>query len=152
VLAGLGLWLAIQIVVPLRHHLYPGDTGWTEQGHRFAWRMKLRDKVSRAMFTVHDPATGRIWLIDNRRILTPRQDSKMASQPDMILQFAHHLADTWRRREQVAAPEVRALVLSSLNGREPAQLIDSTRDLARVPRDLYAAEWILPLTAPLPAR
>jgi len=31
-------------LVPLRHLLYPGYVSWNEQGHRFAWQMKLRDK------------------------------------------------------------------------------------------------------------
>jgi hypothetical protein len=39
-----GGWLAMQLLIPLRHHLYPGDVAWTEEGHRFSWRMKLRDK------------------------------------------------------------------------------------------------------------
>lgn len=34
-----------QILYPLRHHLYPGDVTWNELGHRYSWRMKLRDKV-----------------------------------------------------------------------------------------------------------
>ena len=151
ILAGLGLWLAVQILVPLRHHLYPGDTSWTEQGHRFAWQMKLRDKDSRAQFSVLDPATGRAWKIDNSDFLTPRQERKMASRPDMILQYAHFLADRWRKVEGIAEPDVRALVLASLNGRPPALLIDPTRNLANEPRSLLTADWILPLLEPLPA-
>ena len=135
-----------QVLIPMRHHLYPGDTSWTEQGHRFAWQMKLRDKKSRAEFTVHDPDTGRTWVVNNRQFLSPRQIRKMASRPDMILQFAHYLADTWRTDLGVANPEVNALVLSSLNGRPPELLIDPSRNLAVIERDLRAADWILPLT------
>lgn len=146
----LGLWVASQILIPMRHHLYPGDTSWTEQGHRFAWQMKLRDKQSRAAFVVRDPATGRVWEIDNRQFLTPRQIRKMSSRPDMILQFAHHLADVWRARMGVTDPVVNAVVWSSLNGRTPDLLIDPSRNLADVPRSLAAADWILPLVADLP--
>jgi len=39
----------------------------------------------------------------------------------------------------------------SLNGRPPATILDPDRDLAAVPRDLRHADWILPLTEPLPA-
>ena len=38
------VWLAIQILVPLRHWLYTGNASWTEEGHRFSWHMKLRSK------------------------------------------------------------------------------------------------------------
>ncbi|MCI0746752.1 MAG: HTTM domain-containing protein [Verrucomicrobia subdivision 3 bacterium] len=40
-------YLAIQLLVPLRHLLYPGSVHWTEEGHRFSWHMKLRDKTRR---------------------------------------------------------------------------------------------------------
>ena len=33
-------------------HLYPGDVAWTEEGHRFAWHMRLKDKVGAARFLV----------------------------------------------------------------------------------------------------
>lgn len=146
----LGLWVASQILIPMRHHLYPGDTSWTEQGHRFAWQMKLRDKESRAEFFVRDPATGRTWAVDNRQFLTPRQIRKMSSRPDMILQFAHHLAEIWQDRLGVESPVVNAVVWSSLNGRTPDLLIDPSRNLAEVPRSLAAADWILPLIADMP--
>jgi len=34
----------------LRHWLYPGNVSWTEEGHRYAWHMKLRDKDCTATF------------------------------------------------------------------------------------------------------
>jgi vitamin K-dependent gamma-carboxylase len=37
-------WLVLQIAVPLRHFIIPGEVSWTEEGHRFSWHMKLRDK------------------------------------------------------------------------------------------------------------
>ena len=44
VLAFLAVYVAVQLLVPLRHLLYPGDVAWTEEGHRFSWRMRLREK------------------------------------------------------------------------------------------------------------
>ena len=38
-------YIFIQFLFPLRHFLYPGNVSWTEEGHKFAWQMKLRDKV-----------------------------------------------------------------------------------------------------------
>ncbi|MDX5442717.1 MAG: HTTM domain-containing protein, partial [Hymenobacteraceae bacterium] len=38
------LYAATQILVPLRHFLYPGNVNWTEEGHKFAWHMMLRSK------------------------------------------------------------------------------------------------------------
>ena len=45
VVCGVFLWVGLQCVLPLRHYLIPGNVSWTEEGHRFSWRMKLRDKV-----------------------------------------------------------------------------------------------------------
>lgn len=148
VVALLALYMAAQILVPLRHFLYPGDVSWTEEGHHFSWHMKLRDKEATALFTLTDPASGRTWTVDLRRCRT-RQCDKMAGQPDMIVQFAHLLAEE-KRREGYPGVEVRALVLVSLNGRRPQPLVDPAVDLAKVRRSMWPARWIMPLTEPLP--
>jgi hypothetical protein len=147
-LAFIGAWLAFQILVPARHLLYPGNPSWTEQGHRFAWQMKLRDKEAEASFVVRDPATGREWPVRPSRYLKRHQAEEMAARPDMILQFAHHLARAWEKELGIRGVEVRARVCASLNGRKAALLIDPERDLARVERSLRHADWILPLEQP----
>lgn len=149
IVAGLGVWLAFQVLYPLRHLLYPGSPSWTEEGHRFAWQMKLRDKRGTARFEVRDPQTGRVWQVDPRDYLTRRQAWNMPVHPDMVLQFAHYLAEVWRRDHGVPDAEVRATVLASLNGRRRAPMIDPDRDLAQVERNLLHADWILPLDVPL---
>lgn len=146
----LGVWVASQVLIPMRHHLYPGDTSWTEQGHRFAWQMKLRDKRSRASFVVVDPSDGTVWRVDTRHFLTARQAIRMSNRPDMILQFAHHLAERWQDERGGEVPAVYAEVWTSMNGRPAQRIIDPRRDLARVTRSLAPADWILPLTTKLP--
>lgn len=139
--AALALHFAVQIALPLRHWLYPGDVAWTEEGHRFAWRMKLRDKGAGGYFLVTDPATGRRWRAEVSDYLTPDQTRPMWSRPDMILQLAHEIA----RREQATLgrrPEVRVVVRASLNYRDPEFLIDPQTDLAAVERSLRPARWI----------
>ena len=147
-LAFIGLWLAVQILVPLRHLLYPGSPHWTEEDHRFAWQMKLRDKKAEALFTVLDPASGVEWTVHPEDFLLPHQARKMPSRPDMILQFAHYLAQVWAEEEGLEKVEVRARVCASLNGRPAALLIDPDRDLVPIERDLWSADWILPLDQP----
>src|ERR1700752_5018947 len=142
------VWIGLQILVPLRYFLYPGNVSWTEEGHRFAWMMKLRDKDALAHFTVRDPASGREWRVSPERYLMPHQVGAMESRPDMILQFAHHLSRVWQEERKVPGVEVRARVCASLNGRPPALLIDPERALARVERNLRHADWILPLEQP----
>lgn len=145
VLLFLVVWIGIQLLFPLRHWLYPGNVSWTEQGHRFSWQMKLRQKTAKAQFFVKDPHTQQQYTIDPQVILSRRQYRKMATRPDMILQFAHYLRDTWAVQQGIADAQVYAEVYARLNGRKPALLIDPNRDLASVERNLLAADWILPL-------
>lgn len=143
--AGLvALFVLVQVSVPLRHHLYPGDVAWTEEGHRFSWRMMLRAKSGEVRFTATNPATNVTWQVDPRHYLTARQYRKMATQPDMIMQFSHYLAE--RIREEGAEEiEIRAEVWVSLNGREPRLLVDPETDLTKVGHSIAPASWILPL-------
>ena len=144
----MGLWLAFQVFYPLRHLLYPGSPSWNEEGHRFAWQMKLRDKQGEASFIVRDPETGGRWRVSPYDLLLPHQARKVATRPDMILQFAHYLARIWAEEHEVPNAEVRAQVCVSLNGRKAARLIDPERDLAKVERNLRHADWVLPLEQP----
>lgn len=128
-LALLHAYMLIQIALPFRHWFYPGDVAWNEEGHRFSWRMKLRDKdVDFAMFTV-DPRTGRRQRIRPNEWLTERQVEKMVSRPDMITQLARHVADR-REAETGVRPIINAQVTASLNRGERRPLIDPALDLA----------------------
>jgi vitamin K-dependent gamma-carboxylase len=144
-------YLAVQLILPIRHYFYPGNVSWTEEGHNFSWHMKLRAKTADAVFIVRHPASGQTWTVDPKQHLEPWQLTRMVIHPDMILQFSHYLAEL-KRREGYADVEVRARVLASLNGRKPQLLIDPNTDLASVSVSLLPASWILPLSEPLPQR
>jgi hypothetical protein len=73
---------------------------------------------------------------------------RFGRDPEMILHLAHLLAAEYRR-ETGRDVEVRALVLTSLNGRKPELLIDPNVDLAKEPRGFHARPWIMPQTEPL---
>ncbi|MDC0670794.1 HTTM domain-containing protein [Nannocystis radixulma] len=141
-LAGLAVYVVWQLLFPLRHWLYPGDVAWTEEGHKFAWRMKLRDKDGYVRFYATDPERGETWKIETRGRLSGWQREEMSGRPEMILQFAHFLADDLRRRGHPTI-EIRVVALVALNGREPQMLIDPTVDLARVEPTLRPSPWIL---------
>lgn len=141
--AALAGWVAVQLLLPLRHYAIAGDPSWTEQAHRFAWHMKLRDKQGTATFHV-TPSDGAGFTVDPYDHLSSTQAFLMAGHPSRIVQFAHHLS------ELHGGAEVRAETSVSLNGREPVPLVDPTVDLAAVPLWWWGnAEWILPLDEPL---
>jgi len=150
-IALLSMWVAVQVLVPLRHFAIPGNVEWTEEGLKFSWHMLLRDKTSYGYFMITDPGTGDEWYVDPGDYLTSWQQRKMSSNPDMIAEFAYYLEDQIRA-EGHEDVEIRARFFASLNGREPQMLIDPEVDLTEV---LYPwlghADWILPLHVPLRA-
>lgn len=130
-------WLGIQVLLPLRHWLYPGNVNWTEEGGRFAWRVMLVEKTGQATFFVRDPATGREQIVLPGDYLTDLQEKQMSFQPDMIAQFARFVA------RQHGNGEVRAEVYVSWNGRASRLLLDPGVNLAEVPLDLRPDSWII---------
>lgn len=140
----LAVYVVVQLLVPLRHLLYPGDVAWTEEGHRFAWRMRLREKEQSIELQVTAPSTGLDRRLDPRQFVTAWQYEGMEGRPDMILQLARHVAERARQQGHPDA-EVRVRALTSLNGRPARDQIDPTVDLAAQPRTVLPAAWIVPL-------
>jgi len=150
-LFALSLYVAFQLLFPFRHLLFPGYVSWTEEGHRFAWHMKLRKKISEITITARDPATGRTWTIDPADELVRRQLRKLGTFPDIMLQYAHHTRDRLRA-EGIESPEIYVDWQCSLNGAPPAPLSDPKVDLAKVERTWRHADWILPWPGRRPAQ
>ena len=141
---GLGaLWIAVQVLAPLRVHLYPGNVLWHEQGMRFSWRVMVRAKGGATTFLVRDKATGRETHVSPREYLTAFQENEMSGQPDLILQLAHHIKEE-RDLGARAGVEVRVASSASLNGRRSAPFVDPRVDLATIDDGLATASWILP--------
>ncbi|MFL5351521.1 HTTM domain-containing protein [Archangium sp.] len=136
-------FLGVQLLLPLRHLLYPGEPLWTEEGFRFAWNVMLMEKDGVAEFHVREPASGKHWRVSPSQHLTPDQVRMMSTQPDMLLTFAHYLAHHFAEQGHPGV-EVRADVFVSLNGRPRQRLVDPTVDLAAVGpwEDLHG--WVLP--------
>ncbi len=138
----LSLLVAVHLLVPLRHHLFEGDVAWTEEGHRYAWRMMLRSKQGYGYFTIKNTATGEESKIKPEDYLTDRQFEKVFTHPDMILEFAHYLRDLWKRRG-VPETEVRATIRVKLNGRAAKPFVNDEIDLAKERWDwLRETRWI----------
>ena len=140
--------LLMQIALPFRYLLYPGNLLWTEQGFRYSWNIMLIEKAGTVDFHLRDPATGRRWTVDPRRYLTRQQARMLSTQPDMLVQFAHFLAAEERRDGPL---EVRAEAWVTLNGRPAHLLLDPTVDLAKQADTFAPKPWILPLPTPTAA-
>ena len=142
------IYLSLQILVPLRHLLYPGKVNWTHEGHRFSWRMMLTQVHTQAYFYVTDPNVDRAFQVKPWQHLSELQADKMAYRPDMILQFAHYLAMMMPQMGPKPL-SVEARIFVSLNGRKPELFVDPNVDLAAERRSLKHARWLLPMREPL---
>jgi hypothetical protein len=137
------LYMVVQVLIPLRFLLYPGHLFWTEEGYRFSWRVMLMEKAGVTYFTVKDEKNNTSYEVNNMEFLTPLQEKMMSTQPDMIVKYAHHLAEEYSKRG-VKKAAVYGEIYVALNGRRSTLFIDSTVDLAAQPLSWKHYTWVLP--------
>ena len=142
-LALVGAFFVLQILLPFRYLLYPGELFWTEQGFRFSWRVMLMEKAGYANFKIVDPESGRQMVVDNTLYLTPIQEKQMSTQPDFILEYAHYLEKIYRDRG-IDNPKIYVDSYVALNGRQSRPYINPERDLTEIENTFKNRDWILP--------
>ena len=136
------IYVIVQMLLPFRYLTYPGDLFWTEQGYRFSWRVMLIEKAGTAFFYVTDPETGNRGEVKNCDFLTPNQEKMMATQPDLILQYAHIIKNEVESRG-LKDPIINAEVYVTLNGSRSKLFIDPEVDLTTLQDDFKPKDWIL---------
>ena len=141
------IFFILQMLVPFRYLLYPGELFWHEQGYRFSWRVMLIEKVGYTSFTIYDKETQeKITVIDDHsKFLSPIQEKQMSFQPDLILQYAHMLGDHFKKINGNNNVSVYADCHVTLNGRRSQRLINQYTDLYNENESFKPKEWILPL-------
>ena len=132
------VFFGIQLLLPWRHLLYPGDVLWTEEGFRYSWRVMVVEKTGHVEFRVQR-ADGETERVHPSQWLTMQQEGQMSVQPSMIRDFAVFLAGLEGEGTRVYAD-----AWVSLNGRTAQRLIDPHVDLAGQPRGWWAKRWVLP--------
>lgn len=145
VLSFLGLYLLIQILIPFRHWLYPGNVSWTEEGHFFSWHMKLRDKRGKLDIFVTNPDTQETKEVDIKEDLNRFQMSKLAQRPEFIYQYVQYL----KKKAQEAGnqhPVIQVKSRVSLNDRPAQYMVDPNINMADAEISLFkSSPWIVPL-------
>jgi hypothetical protein len=137
-------YLVVQVLLPLRYLLYPGPVNWTEEGFRFAWRVMLIEKTGQVEYEVSAEHPRRNFRVLPRAELTPLQVKMLSTQPDMIQDYARHLAERYRALGYQGV-RVRADAWVAFNGRPSQRLVDPRVDLSRASRSLAPKPWIVPL-------
>lgn len=138
-----GIFFIVQILLPFRYALYPGELFWTEEGYRFSWRVMLMEKAGYANFKVRDLDSGRQFYVDNTEFLTRFQEKQMATQPDFILEYAHYL-EHYFKQQNISDPEIYVESYVALNGRRSRPYINPDVDLTTLKPSLNHKTWILP--------
>lgn len=133
----------IQILLPFRYQLYPGELFWHEQGYRFSWRVMLIEKIGYTNFKIRSPNDGTSFMVDSSQHLTPFQLKQMSFQPDFILEFAHYLGEKYSTENNKV--EVYAESFVALNGRPSKRFIDPDINLINERESFKDKTWILPL-------
>lgn len=136
-------FFVIQLLLPFRYSLYPGELFWTEEGYRFSWRVMLMEKMGYTTFRIVDKASNATFYINNADFLTPLQEKQMSFQPDFILEYAHYLGDHFTAQ---GYKEVQVFAESyvALNGRLSQPFIDKEVDLYQEKESFKHKHWILP--------
>ncbi|WP_422358980.1 HTTM domain-containing protein [Reichenbachiella sp.] len=137
------VFFALQLIIPFRYLMYPGELFWTEEGFRFSWRVMLMEKAGIADFKIVDGKTGQRFYVDNRDFLTPFQEKQMSFQPDFILEYAHYLGHHFESQGHENL-EVYVDSYVALNGRPSRPFIDPEVDLMKEKESFKHKQWILP--------
>ena len=128
ILGFLGVYATLQVLVPLRHFLYPGYVGWTEEGHNFSWRMMLRTKAGEErfiIFAVKDAATGWEGTTDLQSHVKPEHRGSAFSDRKLIEQIKRSIERDAARlgRAKIRMIEVQTAVKFIVEGLESAETI-----------------------------
>lgn len=129
----------VQLVMPLRHHFIKGDVLFTEEGHRLAWRMMLRERKGVINIKVVDKETGLYDYYNYGSELTPKQVKLLSNSPDIIWQYCQKL-----KKESKKPISIFVDCSVSINRRPYYKLIDEKTDMATAKFDYFGHnEWIL---------
>ena len=101
------------------------------------------EKAGYTTFHVHNPETDQSWQVSGYEYLTPVQEKMMATQPDMILQFAHFLEREYQKKG-IEDTEITVESYVTLNGKRSSLMIDPSVDLTKQKEGFGHKDWILP--------
>ncbi len=143
IIGALSIYFVVQLLLPLRHHTFPDDVLWTEEGHRLSWRMMLRSRSGSIRFKVVNKETEKSEYVKLDEHLTKKQKRKVACYPDFAWQFAQYLKKEYAKKGEDI--QVFAINRVRVNQSKYAEFIDPKVDLANVPwRHFSHNEWIRP--------
>lgn len=135
------IFVAVQILVPLRHWLYPGSVAWTMEGQKFSWMMKLHTRTGQGKFLIK--ADREFTEIDPYDRLPPFIAGQVLAFPQNMVKYARILRAEFESRGG-RVESVTAKISLRLNDHPPRPYVDPDVDLSRVSYGGWThAEWSL---------
>ncbi|TGM58228.1 HTTM domain-containing protein [Leptospira vanthielii] len=130
-------YLTLQVTIPFRHILYPGQVIWTEEAIKYSWQVMVADKVGSAVFFIQNKP------IDPKEILTEYQYRMMTIQPEHIVQFANYLQQ--KEYEKSGTKDVPVFVQSnvSINGKPARPLFSPNEDLTKISINFFPLKGLI---------
>lgn len=144
-LGGLGLYVAWQLLFPLRHLAYPGLCRWNEEGHLFSWHMMQRTKEAYFTTTIDADELRTPIVGPEESFLSDLHRKEILYRPNLLHRYAQLRAERMRQNGYTDV-EVYIDAKASLNGRRFQHLIKPDVDLASVPHRQF---WPCPIVEPL---
>lgn len=127
-LAILGAFLLFHALFPLHVFFDFAGATWID-----AEGKPLNARTCASIFNVRDLAGESRWNVNPNTRLSPGQVRAASADPELVLQFAHHLKDLWWRKHSTEVV-VRARVSCTLDGHGYGLVLDPQRDLAQLER------------------
>lgn len=129
----------VQIILPLRHFFIKGDVLFTEEGHRLAWRMMLRERKGTLNIKIVDQKTGVFHYHNYASELTSKQIKVLSNSPDFIWQYCQKI-----KKEAKKPISIFVECEVSINRRPYYKLIDEKIDMATAEFDYFGHnDWVL---------
>jgi len=144
VLLLLGIFVIIQLLIPLRRYLYPGNPQWTENGLTFSWAMRSSNKRHKLHFYIIDYGRLKKVAVQHTELFTIDQFNLIATDPDKIQQAAQYVAYRYMQKHPTDRIAVKVNSYLGLNGRKKQRFIDPEFNLLSEPRSFGTKSWVLP--------
>ncbi len=139
------VYVALQLLIPLRHLLYKRDLQWTHEGIDFSWRMMGDHHETEGGITVEDPRTEDVYLHSPETLLSHKQ-LVMVNNPYMLVQYIRFLKDYLKQQNGMKDPIIKTDIQVSVNGRPFQNMYDPNSNLSEVTYSPFIdLKWIIPL-------